>query len=634
MPARAPSPSSSDLFISGISEYLTSPPFLSTISGFVDSHCCMFDSSHDYSPGQHAIFIEFRLKVEKMIEGTLATLGGDSEMFFEAIKSEEFKDTPRVINVIDTLRSLDDFVAFHDNMVARNVELERLEEREIEGVPSPAAAPLNNYESESKSIVDEGVSQKRTASNGNSVPQVSFKDFDFEMLHSMASNLILNCSTATLSPYDNLMIPWAEAVLGVRDEMESDMVDNDRKADIMRELARHKLKVDFILASKFVNDRRAGVVAHLDVKHTKAEKVELLLNELHDLRVEVAKYRGEAVGYNNSGVSESNLENVYFRFKEFLQGDKDPTSNLDHILNITSEYVEMNDVDILVVMLKWLEMEKLIAEVHKRINKLLNEEEGGDEEEVAEAAPPVVEEVKEEEKVQAVVPEYKGEVGGLVDSEDEAAAEVNDNDNNEEGQEGKLSWIEQYDAESGYNFYYNTKTFETQWEPPTDEAYVPVTLDAMGYEMVEEEEGGEEDGNADWEWDEEGGKWVFKGEGADVEEGGGEQEEEDSKPLARTDPADTAEGETVVEKLRSAAPMSLVDDDDDEPLTLQVNSAPSPLVPGPALEPTPAPPSSSKERDSVNKKKKKKKKKFVVRAKAETPKEGEPPSSAIPFYLA
>ena len=242
----------------------------------------MFDSSHDYSPGQHAIFIEFRLKVEKMIEGTLATLGGDSEMFFEAIKSEEFKDTPRVINVIDTLRSLDDFVAFHDNMVARNVELERLEEREIEGVPSPAAAPLNNYESESKSIVDEGVSQKRTASNGSSVPQVSFKDFDFEMLHSMASNLILNCSTATLSPYDNLMIPWAEAVLGVREEMESDMVDDDRKADIMRELARHKLKVDFILASKFVNDRRAGVVAHLDVKHTKAEKVELLLNEVSE----------------------------------------------------------------------------------------------------------------------------------------------------------------------------------------------------------------------------------------------------------------------------------------------------------------------------------------------------------------
>ena len=81
--------------------------------------------------------------------------------------------------------------------------------------------------------------------------------------------------------------------------------------------------------------------------------------QLHDLRVEVAKYRGEAVGYNNSGVSESNLENVYFRFKEFLQGDKDPTSNLDHILSITSEYVGMNDVDILVVMLKWLEMEKV-----------------------------------------------------------------------------------------------------------------------------------------------------------------------------------------------------------------------------------------------------------------------------------
>lgn len=60
-----------------------------------------------------------------MLESTLSTLGGTSEQFFEALKLDGFKDTPRVINVIDTLRSLDDFVGFHDNMVARNVELER-----------------------------------------------------------------------------------------------------------------------------------------------------------------------------------------------------------------------------------------------------------------------------------------------------------------------------------------------------------------------------------------------------------------------------------------------------------------------------------------------------------------------------
>ncbi|GMH68588.1 hypothetical protein TL16_g04965 [Triparma laevis f. inornata] len=517
---RPPSPSSSDLFITGISEYLTSPVFLDSINSYVESHCCMFDVSTDYSPGQHAIFLEFRTTVEKMLESTLSTLGGTSEQFFEALKLDGFKDTPRVINVIDTLRSLDDFVGFHDNMVARNVELERLEEREIEGVEEVGGG--GHAQGEFKSMIDDSVVvgvQRQQQQKPNSVPQASFKDFDFEMLQSMASNLLLNRSTSTLSPYDNLMIPWAEAVLHVKDEMESPMVDEERKADIMRELARHKLKVDFILASKFVNDRRAGVVSHL----------------------EGGGVGGEAVGYNNSGVSESNLENIYFRFKEFLQQDKDPTTNLDHILFITSEYVGINDVDILVVMLKWLEMEKLIAEVHKRINRLLNEEE---EEELSS---PVVE-VKEEK-----VEEQQRE------KEQEEVNEVN------EVNEG-------YDAESGYNFYYNTKTFETQWEPPVDEAYVPVTLDAMGYEMVEEEEGAEEgDGNADWEWDEEGGKWVFKGEGG----------------VARTK---SEEGG--------------------------------------------APPSSSKERDSVKKKKKKKKKKFVVRAKAETPKEGEPPSSAIPFFLA
>lgn len=49
---RPPSPSSSDLFITGISEYLTSPVFLDSINSYVESHCCMFDVSNDYSPGE------------------------------------------------------------------------------------------------------------------------------------------------------------------------------------------------------------------------------------------------------------------------------------------------------------------------------------------------------------------------------------------------------------------------------------------------------------------------------------------------------------------------------------------------------------------------------------------------------
>ena len=57
-------------------------------------------------------------------------------------------------------------------------------------------------------------------------------------------------------------------------------------------------------------------------------------------------------------------------------------------------------------------------------------------------------------------------------------------------------------------------TQETQWDPP-DEAYIPVSLDSLGYEMVEgqEEEGGGEEEYAEWEWDEDKGQWVYKGEG-------------------------------------------------------------------------------------------------------------------------
>ena len=78
-----------------------------------------------------------------------------------------------------------------------------------------------------------------------------------------------------------------------------------------------------------------------------------------------------------------------------------------------------------------------------------------------------------------------------------------------------------------------------------------------------------------------------------------------------------------------------MENDDDEPLTLQVNSAASPVAPPPGTDNTADTIDEKipgKERGSVKKKRKKKKKKFVVRAKAESPTEGGQPP--IPFYLA
>ena len=164
----------------------------------------------------------------------------------------------------------------------------------------------------------------------------------------------------------------------------------------------------------------------------------------------------------------------------------------------------------------------LIDEVHKKINSLLLEAEEGEGEAGAEQPGGQVQEQTQvqEREVEQKEEEEEEDVGGLVDTDEE-----------EDRKDEVLHWIEQYDPESGYNFYYNDLTHETQWEPPADSAYVPVSLDAMGYEMVEENTAGEE--NADWEWDEEGGKWVYKGETIEddaLDDQQQEQKEEGGKP--------------------------------------------------------------------------------------------------------
>ena len=155
----------------------------------------------------------------------------------------------------------------------------------------------------------------------------------------MATNLVHNKSSGSLLPMDNLMLPWAEAVLQVKDEMEGGYMDAQRKeqvsmrkqvtttttyeasharappsppshsSQLMDNLSHHKLRVDFIVASKFVNDRREKIVMEIRKPGAgNADKVSKLLSELHNLRAEVAKYRGEAISFHDHTVSESALE--------------------------------------------------------------------------------------------------------------------------------------------------------------------------------------------------------------------------------------------------------------------------------------------------------------------------------------
>jgi hypothetical protein len=188
------------------------------------------------------VFLEFRSLVESLLEGTLSQLHITSEELVASLSLPEFRSTPRVVGVVDTLRGMDDFVLFHDNMVARNGQIE-MSEQQADG--QAGAAP----EAKGTGASAEPPPSPRVPRSNSPVDQSSW---EFQV--AQAANLLANATSP--DPLKNLMLPWAEAVVSVRREMESRTLSTDRKQRILTELAGHKLRVDFIVAQREANDRR------------------------------------------------------------------------------------------------------------------------------------------------------------------------------------------------------------------------------------------------------------------------------------------------------------------------------------------------------------------------------------------
>ncbi|GMH70147.1 hypothetical protein TrRE_jg9532, partial [Triparma retinervis] len=331
-------PQDADLQISAISQFLTSPLFLTPISTFVDKNCCMFEDSNEYSPGHHAVFLEFRSLVESLLEGTLSQLHITSEELVASLSLPEFRSTPRVVGVVDTLRGMDDFVLFHDNMVARNGQIE-MSEQQADG--QAGAAP----EAKGTGASAEPPPSPRVPRSNSPVDQSSW---EFQV--AQAANLLANATSP--DPLKNLMLPWASAVKSVRREMESRTLSTDRKQRILTELAGHKLRVDFIVAQREANDRREKLNNDLFKNEEQAEMLNFLLNELHRLRTEVASARGRAINYRDGEVGSEALNLVYFYLKDMVNDGRIPAEEVDQVIPFTRLHVKKEDDEMVVLVLR------------------------------------------------------------------------------------------------------------------------------------------------------------------------------------------------------------------------------------------------------------------------------------------
>ena len=695
--------SSQDLHLSGITQFMQGSGFLDQVSSFVDSHCCMFSEEEEFTPGQHAIFLEFQSLIDKLLGNTLESLGCSLETFVQTL--EDHMSSPRVISVSESLRTLDDFIVFHDNMTARNMELEKHETGEVvlnvTQVAKKKEPKVHTKESDIKRLLREtganngAVTTTTAATSSFTYTMLPTGPAAWEIQMACALNLLHMQNTApeSLTAMDKLTMGWAEEVAGVKDEMEHAKSKDSRR--IMEHLGTHKLKVDFICCGHEANNRRSEIITGMQKLSDPAEKINHLLTAIHELRAEVQKRRGIAVGWTDGeGVDSDGLNKIYFHFKEFLNEGGDPPASVSVILGFSEDLLGgAEDWGFLVTMLGWLELEALVEDMGKKINGLLlNEERGGDskDEEQREAVQQEEEEEEEDDELQVRTRERRAKrelvvdtgyqntpikladqtrrskhaaplfttlpcsrrlyvlghwcvCGRLISRRGHCACanpSLQGEEFWEEGEGETINWIEQFDEASGYNFYYHNVTGECTWEPPA-EAFVPVSLDRLGYEMVEvaeDEEGVEGADYTDWIWDDERGVWQYTGEEGESEakaETTGETKEEGAPNTGQTvlqKVSPKKAEKPVLQRLESAA-MPQPELPSPMMLSLDVN-AESDVPPGASTVNTLESEGGGEGGSPTGKrvKKKKKKKKFVVRQRERL--DGDAAVAPVPFYLA
>jgi len=592
----------SSLLIEGISQYITGSAFLSEVSSFIDENCCMFDGSAEYSPGQFAIWKEFTNKVNEMLSTVLKDLGcSDVKDFIIALEDPEVASSPRTVAVIDSLKSMDDFIQFHDNMVARNAELERLEHAAVEEEktspndecnppPSSLRKPFtaNNFTPNPKPSPDDRqtISTKRFKNNSvnSAIDTSNIQTTSLEIQLAMAQNLIVCKQNDSLTQFQSLQIPWAEGIIETADDINDPNLDSRRRLRLTNKLNRHKLKVDFICTRKDINDRREDIVNDL-ARLSSEKKIVRLFSILEELRNDIGDERGYAIGYMDHLIPADSLQKIYLNFKSFLKEGNDPVERVADVyeLSVGQGELEPDDSGFLVIMLKWLELETLVDEINKKITSLLNNAE------------------REQQKQPGEESDYENRLR-------KAMHESKQDDEPEEiAQEGEdeIVWLEQYDEKSGYNFFFNTKTGESTWEAPNC-AYVPFSLDQMGYELVEESGGTNSDDTKDWIWNDKEGRWDYMGAETDDPQ---HVMQEDANLDPNIGPG--TNNDDLPKSVVTHHTAEYKEDDEPVVLKLDINSAPSSPV---------------RSNDS-KKKKKKKKKKFIVRPKADSP-------QVLPFYMA
>ena len=454
------------------------------VQEFVDSKAALFGPEQsevegEFGEGEFGVFRSFRDLAAKTLDTLLGDLGCKSEADEERLaqwlrkySASANQRGPReaaAASLLSDLFTVDDFASFVKMMRRRNDELDAFEE----GAFLLSRGDNNDNDNDKKRRAEP--KGRRHASHlgdkggdwGGIDDDCDYEDEaavgelegEWELQHGIALSILTANEAGKLRDEDGAYVGWAEALVRVAKEMQSDSWKQDpmNAKNAYRELAAKRFNVELSLAQRRVYEERAAraeaaKLISADAGHCLEAKVKAALARCDDLQQEIAISRGACV--RNTSVRDANLELGYLLVKSLLQQRQDLTNHIDDIFESLHAETEVpvegatlrdqfyrdeasashaatgTDQSIVFDLVRWCAIEAELSTVRKRVASMLND-----------SSSPT--------------------------KSNEASAISSDDD--EEGQ-----WVECVDSNTNYAYYVNGTTGESTWDPPSD--YLPLDV--------------------------------------------------------------------------------------------------------------------------------------------------------------
>ncbi|OQS04983.1 sporangia induced hypothetical protein [Thraustotheca clavata] len=419
----------SDFLVDAIAQFVKGDEWKIPVGEFMNIHKIAFvglsGNEDEHTLQHHAIFMEFKELVERLLEGVIADLGCDANSFVAALEEAAVREAggPKEEEtqlLIKTLLSYDDFKGFCALMqqyVEWNV------------VPS---------------IEDEANEAEQPAEMNSAAAKAYLSSSEWILQEVLARSILDAYAAGQLTAEDEAYLPWAQTIMEMKISYEAlanstaecSTIYLDPMVAKMNELeanlTKEKLRVDLLVAQRLA-ERNATMRQQMrqlclqtysaDAKEGEENNMAYICSRLEAIPEEIKSIKKKCFAVKS--VSQTYMDEIYLYLKEKVHYKYDLAEYHDDIATFIFARISPNDAAVVNNLLQWLLLESEALELQKELQQL---------------------------------------------SFSSPRAEAKDENVNDH-------WVQVWSEQDQAYYYLNSITNATQWEPPTAKDGEPI----LGY---------------------------------------------------------------------------------------------------------------------------------------------------------